>query len=242
MKTKSLRKLSILLIFCLLLANILYEKTPVQAAGDSSVSNPENDVYKWYEAKTLDDLKQYKDASRDKTWSYKGTWMPIIIIAEYPDGTRYYMNRDTQTVEYHSDEDAVIPRLNKVDENSTVGFILQNAMDGDGGEFYTRGDLHAMHMFYHGEVKSEYDDGYIQTEGWSLTKDSGIKDPTFGNHVNTKPSTVYGIRNHRSYVTTDQNDVLKWDEKWDEENNGLPTTESPRDTSVTFRQEWTFIP
>lgn len=239
MKKKSLRMLCIVLVFGLLFANILYENTPVQAAGDSSATGNSPDTrYKWYQAKSLDDLKKYYDKDREETWNYQGTWMPIIIVAQYPDGTCYYMNRDTELIKYHTGEDAEIPRLKKVDSSSSVGRILQDAMK-ESGEFYTNGDLHAMHMFYHGTQTSYYKDGSITADAWSLTKEN-VRDVTFGRQSFEAPATVYGVRDHSNYVMIDQNNVLSWDNS--SSSQTLPRTQSPRDTGVEFRQAWSFIP
>lgn len=239
MKEKMVRVLGMVLVFGLLLTNILYENTPVQAAGDSSATaDSSKAIYKWYQAKNVNDLKKYYDKSLEKTWNYQGTWMPIIIVAEYPDGTCYYMNRDTELSRYHSDEESLIPHLKEVSSNDSVGFILKNAMRED-GEFYTKGDLHAMHMFYHGKQTSYYEDGSITADAWSLTADP-VSDVTFGNQSVDAPSTVYGIRNHNTYVTIDQNKVLDWNNT--KTRQALPRTRSPRDTTVEFRQAWSFIP
>lgn len=239
MKEKMVRVLGMVLVFGLLLTNILYENTPVQAAGDSSATaDSSKAIYKWYQAKNINDLKKYYDKSLEKTWNYQGTWMPIIIVAEYPDGTCYYMNRDTELSRYHSDEESLIPHLKEVSSNDSVGFILKNAMRED-GEFYTKGDLHAMHMFYHGKQTSYYEDGSITADAWSLTADP-VSDVTFGNQSVDAPSTVYGIRNHNTYVTIDQNTVLDWNNT--KTRQALPRTRSPRDTTVEFRQAWSFIP
>lgn len=239
MKEKMVRVLGTVLVFGLLLANILYENTPVQAAGDSSATaDSSNAIYKWYQAKNIDDLKKYYDKSTEKTWDYQGTWIPIIIVAEYPDGTCYYMNRDTELSRYHSDEASLIPHLKEVSSNDSVGLVLKNAMRED-GEFYTKGDLHAMHMFYHGKQTSHYEDGSITADAWSLTADP-VSDVTFGKQSVDAPSTVYGIRNHNTYVTIDQNTVLDWNNT--KTRQALPRTRSPRDTTVEFRQAWSFIP
>ena len=220
MRKKRTRLLSIILVFGMLLANILHENTPVQAAGDSS-----SDLYRWYQAKSVDDLKEY---AKDKT-SYKGKWIPIIIVATYADGTSYYWNRKTRMGTWHSGESELIPQDMMSLGYSKTGLVLKNGMKS-GKEFYSKGDLGALHMYYHGNVTSNYEDGYVKADAWSLTNDAVEDNST------TAASTVYGIQNHSSYVALDQNNVKQWRGA-----DALPVTYSPRGSSKDqFEQAWTF--
>lgn len=224
MVQKGKRLICLILIFGLLAANILHENTPVQAAGDSSVQ-----LYQWHQAKTVDDLKKYVNAADGKNVDYKGTWVPIIIVAAYGDGTSYYWNRNTKLAKLHDADSMIVPcELKKVGSSDEIGLTLANGIKS-GKDFITKGDMGAMHMYYHGEQTSTYSDGSVTADAWSLTSDA------VSDFSNDKPDTVYGIKNSSTYVAMDQNKVESW--------NGaeeLPTTYLQGDSNTKFKQAWTF--
>lgn len=202
---------SIILTLSLPLACALQNVTPVEATGDSSDSRTA--TYLWHKAETLDDLKgEWDDSLGTATESYKGKWIPIIIVAEYPDGSKYYMNRNVTYANAHSKDSYVkIPQLTVVSKYSgVVGATLYSGIES-GTDFYSIGDLGAMHMYYHGNVSKSfrvgrYGDDYKTTtaDAWSLSSDANLVDE------NATPSTVLGVSGAQNKWTLDINEVATW--------------------------------
>ena len=202
---------SIILTLSLPLACALQNVTPVEATGDSSDSRTA--TYLWHKAETLDDLKgEWDDSLGTATESYKGKWIPIIIVAEYPDGSKYYMNRNVTYANAHSKDSYVkIPQLTVVSKYSgVVGATLYSGIES-GTDFYSIGDLGAMHMYYHGNVSKSfrvgrYGDDYKTTtaDAWSLSSDANLV------NENATPSTVLGVSGAQNKWTLDINEVATW--------------------------------
>lgn len=231
---------SILLVLVLLLAGSYHGTLPVYAADDSV------HLYQWHRAESVEDLKKYIDEDRNTT-DYTGKWVPIIIVAEYSDGKQFYINRDTRQA-IRKGEAELIPVMNEVGSNNTVGAMLKNGIRS-GRDFISRGDLGAMHMYYHGEqskkyVQKVYDengmlrwiyDTNITSEVWSLTNDN------VADYSDAKPNTVYGLQYHTpffspDYLALDQNAVKEW-----KGTGGLPKTQSPGTTGIPLIRGGRFI-
>lgn len=224
MRKRGKQIVCILLAFALLLGDAVHGELPVRAAQTGS------GLYQWHRAMSVEDLRKYT-VDRNTT-DYQGKWVPIIIVAEYSDGTQYYINRKTRLAK-RSGEYEYIPHMNRVSESDSVGLVLTNAMKS-GEDFVTRGDLGAMHMYYHGEVTQYYGSNYARAEAWSLTAEA-VKD-----YSNNSVDTVYGIRGNASYYAMDQNKVESQGGK-----GYLPQTYCPAsghtDKKYHFKQAWTFL-
>ncbi len=221
----------VVLMMSLMLATIRYGVTPVQAAGVSSGT----EYYTWHRAYTPDDLKKYTDAT-GKTTDYKGKWVPIIIVACYGDSanpTMYYWNRECRTGDYRNKTES-IPYMTKLDGTTSTGIYLQNAISsGSEDSFVTRGDMGAMHMYYHGEQSSARKcngkDVSIVSEAWSLTS-SDVED-----FSSDKPGKLWGFKNTSREISMDLSNVQAWYDA-----DKLPLTRSIDQDEFDFEQAWTF--
>lgn len=190
-------------------------------------------MYEWHRAMTVDDLRGAYNEMTGLRDGYENQWVPIIIVAEYEDGTQYYLNRNSTQVKWNN-QGTVNPSMNSVSSTDSVGLLLGNGMKSK-NTFITKGDLGAMHMYYHGVVKKSYGDDYIQAEAWSLTKDK-VQD-----YSSQAAQTVYGVRydNSNKYLAAmyllDQNDVDTWGGF-----GTLPVTHSPSSKSKQMNTGWTF--
>ncbi len=231
MKKKIRQIACVVLMMSLMLATIRYEVTPVQAAGVSSGT----EYYTWHRAYTPDDLKKYTD-STGKTTDYKGKWVPIIIVACYGDSTNptmYYWNRECKTGDYRNKTES-IPYMTQLDGTTSTGIYLQNAISsGSEDSFVTRGDMGAMHMYYHGEQSSarkcKEKDVSIVSEAWSLTS-SDVED-----FSSDKPDKLWGFKNTSSEISMDLSNVREWHDA-----DKLPLTRSIDQDEFDFEQAWTF--
>ena len=212
MRKKTKQIMCILLMLGILLTSSYHGEITVRAV------NASDSLYKWHRAMSVEELKTYMNAEGEET-DYKGCWGPIIIVAEYADGTQYYINRYTRLA-IRDSEAEYIPVMNDVSSSDVVGSVLKNGIKS-GKDFVSKGDLGAMHMYYHGEqsasyldiVPTDYGALYLDTnvtsEVWSLTKDE------VADYSNATPSTVYGLQYHNpwysdDYVALDQNNVKNW--------------------------------
>ena len=231
MKKKIRQIACVVLMISLMLATIRYEVTPVQAAGVSSGT----EYYTWHRAYTPDDLKKYTD-STGKTTDYKGKWVPIIIVACYGDSanpTMYYWNRECKSGDYRNMTES-IPYMTRLDGTTSTGIYLQNAISSKSEDsFVTRGDMGAMHMYYHGEQSSarkcKEKDVSIVSEAWSLTS-SDVED-----FSSDKPDKLWGFKNTSSEISMDLSNVQAWYDA-----DKLPLTRSIDQDEFDFEQAWTF--
>ncbi len=223
MRYRLRQSICVVLMLGLILASIRYEVTPVQAAGVSS----DTDYYEWHRAYTTDDLKKYVD-EYGKTTDYKNKWVPIVIVACYgnqSNPTMYYWNSDCTLKTFYSD--VLLPTMNRVDNRTDTGMYLLDAINNNKEDsFITKGDLGAMHMYYHGEQSSKYSDGTITEEAWSLSSDI-VED-----YSSSSVGTVWGV-NTELTMEFALNSVRSWDES-----GGLPTTIGVADE--TYKTAWTF--
>lgn len=194
-------------------------------------------MYEWHRAMTVDDLRGAYNEMTGLRDGYDNQWVPIIIVAEYKDGTQYYINRNTKLAKRDSEQE-LIPFMNPVSSSDSVGLMLSNGMKSE-DTFITKGNLGAMHMYYHGVAKHSYGDNYIQAEAWSLTNEA-VTD-----YSSKAVETVYGVEYlyDNKYLAAryclDQNKVERWGES-----GSLPLTQSPNDTDWDYKMYtgWTFQP
>ncbi|MGN0413995.1 MAG: hypothetical protein ACI4FX_00715 [Agathobacter sp.] len=232
MKKRIRQALGLLLAFVTLLTTTIQSDLPALHAEEKKDTQLSG-MYEWHRAMTVDDLRGAYNEMTGLRDGYDNQWVPIIIVAEYEDGTQYYLNRNT-TQRKLANQGTVNPSMNPVSSSDSVGLLLANGMKSK-DTFVTKGDLGAMHMLYHGVVKKSYGDDYIQAEAWSLTKDK-VQD-----YSEQAAQTVYGVRRDTSnkllaaMYLLDQNDVDTWGGF-----GTLPVTHSPSDKSEQMNTGWTF--
>lgn len=233
MKKRIRQALGLLLAFATLLTTTIQSDLPALHAEEKKDTQLSG-MYEWHRAMTVDDLRGAYNEMTGLRDGYDNQWVPIIIVAEYTDGTQYYLNRNT-TLAKRDSEKELIPFMNPVSSSDSVGRLLAYGMKSK-DTFITKGDMGAMHMYYHGVTKENYGDNYIQAETWSLTKDS-VKD-----YSSVTPQTVYGVRYNYDdsalpdpIYCLDENEVDTWRGSGD-----LPITHSPRSKSKQMYTGWTF--
>lgn len=223
------------LMISLILGSGYYEVTPVEAAGVSS----DTEYYQWHRAYTPDDLKKYTDASGNTT-DYQGKWVPIVIVACYGDQNNpsmYYWNRNTPAYSFDGDDESY-PYMTPVDDTSSTGIYLQNAIKNEQEDsFITKGDMGAMHMYYHGYSTSMRKSYWarenasigLSADAWSLTSDDVEA------YSSDTPERVWGLMNHDTRIGLDLSNVITW-----KGTEGVPQTKSIHDSETLFEQAWTF--
>lgn len=235
MKRVMKRITGILLVICMLLATIHYNTPRALADGGSSKSEETSSgYYQWHKAKTTDDLKRYLVENEDPV-NYKGKWVPIIIVACYNDQPLYYWNSQCEAKKYGS-ESELAPYMRSIDDTTETGSYLKAAVSDNKDTFISKGDLGAMHMYYHGKQTSG--DGYREPNGLSITEEAwSLTTSSVGDYSSDTPSTLWGVQNHWSYIAMDLNNVKTWSGT-----TTLPITTCPRGdySDSQFHQAWTF--
>lgn len=231
MKIKNRFIVGITMTMCLLMATIHCDTPRAYAAGGSSENGTTTGIkyYKWHRAESTDDLKRYIDDNGNIT-DYTGKWVPIVLVANYWDNQKYYVNRQSELKSYYKNDK--VPYMKAVDNTTSTGAYLKNAIDENKSTFITKGDMGAMHMYYHGNQTSNRNGGAsITADAWSLTS-SDVTD-----YSSENPKEVWGIQNHQECLTFDMDNVEKWSDA-----KAIPISKCPRGdyTGHEFQQAWTF--
>lgn len=226
MKKTMQRTMRILLAMAVIVTMLCGQKEEVYAAVDRSTA-----LYEWHRVQSVEELKKAE---------YEKKWVPIIIVADYESGksgypaVSYYLNRETP-IRLSDRTSTEVPVMNPVSDTTRTGMLLQVGLQKlDEGEksFITRGDLGAMHLYYHGYCTKPVGTSHsLQADAWSLTNDKNVED-----YSDASVSQVYGLAVYASYYDLDQNQVVKWNGK-----GGIPTTKSVRTSSYETSQAWTFL-
>lgn len=214
-----------LLAMAVIVTMLCGQKEEVYAAVDRSTA-----LYEWHRVQSVEELKKAK---------YEKKWVPIIIVADYESGgdypaVSYYLNRETP-IGYSDRTSTEVPVMNTLSGGTRTGLLLKMGMKKlEAGEksFVTRGDMGAMHMYYHGYCRKPVGTSYsLQADAWSLTNDKNVED-----YSDASVSQVYGLAVYNSYYELDQNVVVSWNGK-----GGVPKTRSVRTNSYETSQAWTFL-